>query len=303
MLLLVSGVITFRSFIFRRRRRRIVDEAIRNGTYVPPTPPVRPARVDLSDKPELWEAYLGSGGWRQLGIFGHRSGKEFEYSSDWESIKPIYAGYADEPPISVPSSGSTTNLTSFSPPVSIPFPTSASINRFSPRGDDEENQRTAEVPTGTTLGPSLLTRARIFLNSNSTVSTSSSADNGTNSRSNSANISMTELGSNLPPRTIRVAVLIAMPSPSSSHGLSTPPPLSTSLSSKAQPNLSHPLQISPSLTTLRITDDEELPLPHLEMGVAEVVLGRSENSSSWDSVRSRREEKIGYSRESSYAEP
>ena len=276
LLLSVSGAILVRSIIIRRRHRQMVDLAIRNGTYVPPTPPARPARVDMSEKPELWEAYLGGGGGWQLGSFGHGSGKELR---GWESIKPIYAGYA-EPLTSIPYSGSSPNLTSLSPPVYIPATTP--INPSGSRGDDEENRRTAEVSTGTTIP--LLTRARIFLNTNSTVPASSSADIGTNSR---ANISMTEPSSNSPP-TLRVAVLIAMPSPSSSsHGSSIITPLSASLSSplssQSQPTTSHLLQLSPSPTS-RITDDEEQPLPHLEMGVTNVVIGRSENSSSWDSA-------------------
>ena len=276
---------------------------MRNGTWVPPTPPVRAARVDLSKKPGLWEAYLGGGGW-PLGSLGPGSGKEldigtnwkFEHSKDWESIKPIYAGYA-EPLTSVPYSGSTPNLTNLSTPVSVP------VNPSAARGDDEENRRTAEASNGGTT-PSLLSRARIFLNPNPSLPTTSSADNGTNSRSNSANISMTELSSNSPPTTIRVAVLIAMPSPSF-HSSSTPlsASLSSSLSSKAQPTTSHPLHSSPT-PTLRITDDEEQSLPHLEMGVADIAIGRSENSSTWDSAHNtRREEKISYSRGSSYAEP
>jgi len=128
----------------------MIEEAIRNGTYNPPTP----AGVDLIKKPELWEAYLGGGGW-QLGSIG----------------------------------------------------------------------------------------------------------NGSKSRS-----------------TIRVAVLIAMPSPSPSSRWSSTSstPLSSSLSSKSQPTTSHPLELSsPSpTTTLRIADNEEQPLPHLEIGVADIVIGR-----------------------------
>ena len=283
----------------RRRHRRMVEEAVRNGTWMPPTPPARASRIDLSKKPELWEAYLGDGSW-QLGSYGQGSSKELEYSRDWESIKPIYAGYVE------PQS-STTDLTSPSPPVPIPIPTP--IFHSASRGDVEENRRAAEVSTDTP--PSFLTRARIFLNFNSSnvPVSSSSADNGRNSHSNSVNISMTELSSTSSPPTIRVAVLIAMPSPPSSHGSSTTP-LSASISSKSQPQ-SHPLELPssvPTPTTLKFADDEELPLPLLEMGVADVqlVTGRSGDSTSWDSSNtehSRREEKTTYSRGSSYAEP
>ena len=295
LLLSVSGAIVIRSFILRRRHRRMVEEAIRNGTWVPTTPAARNSRVDLAKKPELWEAYLGSGGW-QLGGLG--SGKELdidsnwksEYSRDWESIKPIYAGYIDS------VSGSTPDRSaSLSSPASIPIPTP--INVSAPRRDEEENRRNAEVSSR-----SLFTRARTFLNSNSNVPASSSADNGAISRSNSANISMTELGSSSP-STIRVAVLVAMPSPSS-HGSSTPP--SASISSRSQPTTSHPLDSS-SLPPTTIGDEEQ-PLPHLVMGVADVVVGRSGNSSTWDNVRTRGEgtkgeDKVPHSRGSSFAEP
>ena len=93
---------------------------------------------------------------------------------------------------------------------------------------------------------------------------------------------MTELSSSSP-SIIKVAVLIAMPSPPS-HGSSTTP-LSASISSKSQPQPTtlHPLELPSSVptppTTLRFADDEELeqPLPHLEMGVTDVqlVIGRS----------------------------
>jgi hypothetical protein len=271
----------------------MVEIAIRNGTYVPQThpPPARRARVDLSKKPQLWEVYLrGKGGGWQPGSLGHAGGgkreidTEYYYSrDDWESIKPIYAGFY--------YSGSTpTSLVS--PPVSIPAP----INPSAPRRDEEENRPTTEVSTGTTTPAtprSLFTRARIFLNPNSATSQSSADDHETNSRSN---ISMTELGSNLPPK-IRVAVLIAMPSPPSSHEISSSsakPLVSASpLSSKnkARPTTSHPLEYSP---TLRDVEEEEQPVPHLEMGVAEVVvISRSDNG----------EEKIIHSRGSSCAEP
>jgi hypothetical protein len=280
----------------------MVEEAVRNGTYVPPTPFVRPARVDLSKKPELWEIYLGDGGGWQLGSLGHGSGKELdigsnwksEYSRDWESMKPISAGYAD-PLTSDPCSDSTPNLTSLSPPVYTPAP--MPTNPSARRGDDEENRRTAEVSTGTT--PSLLSRAKMFLNPTFTLPP---ADNGINSRSISANISLTELSSNSP-QTMRVAVMIAMPSPSSRES-STPlsASVSCSLSCKAQPTTSHALHLSPS-PALNVSHDEKQLFPTLEIGVADVVVNRSENSSTWGSGHTRREGKTIHSRGSSYAEP
>ena len=270
---------------------------MRNGTWIPPMPAARPPRVDLSKKPELWEAYLGGGGW-QVGGLGNGSGKEgtnwkFDYSKDWESIKPICADYATSQ--SPPSSGSTHNLTTLSPPV--PNPNPAPITLLTHRGD-EENQQTAQISTT----PSLLARARQFINPPLPTFplplASTAADNGTNN-AHSTNISVTELSSNSP-TTVRVAVLIAMPS-LSSHGSSTPPSTSYSSSPSSKPQLttSDPLQSSCSPRP-NATNDEQ-PLPLLEMGVAEVVICPSEDSPTWDNGH-RREEKVTYSRGSSYAE-
>ena len=281
MLVLLAGVKVVGIFILIRRRRRMVQEAILNGTYVPPTSP------NLTIRPELWEAYLGgSSGW-ELGS-GKKEDRNWksEYSRNyWESIKPIYAGLAKPlADVRVPYSGSSPNLpTSFSQPASIPV--STPINQSAPRGDDEENQLTAEVPT---TPPSLLTPARIFLNLNSPVPASSPANNnGTNSHS----ISAMSLSNPPPQPMIRVVVLIAMPSPTPFRVSTTPlsASASSSLSSKkSQPTItSHSPELSPSpTTTLRFTDDGEQPVPYLEMGVADVVVVRSrttKDSSTWDS--------------------
>lgn len=287
----------------------MVEEAIRNGTWVPPAPAARAPRVDLSKKPTLWEAYLGDGRWHvgEIRGLGQGSGKDlgisthwkFEHSKDWESLKPVCADYIPSG-TSVHDSASTPNLT-LSPPVPIPVP--APITALAPASSsrDEENQRTAQASTS----PSVLSRVKMFLNPPPPifplpVSSASATDLN---RDVPTNISMTELRSS-PPTTMRVAVLIAMPSPPPSHGSSTA--LSTSLSSSTsssnyKPMTSHPLQTPPP-QTLRATDDEEHPLPQLEMGVVEVVVGPSESSTGWDSAR-RREGKTSYSRGSSYAEP
>lgn len=76
LLLSVSAAIVIRSLLLRRRHRRLVEEAIRNGTYVPGMfgngaglggpwggfpGGGRGNKVDLAMKPKLWEAYLGLG--------------------------------------------------------------------------------------------------------------------------------------------------------------------------------------------------------------------------------------------------
>ncbi|KAJ6587978.1 hypothetical protein B0H19DRAFT_196703 [Mycena capillaripes] len=55
LLLGVSSAIVFRSILLRRRHRRMVAEAIANGTWNPPAPRVR---VDLRKKPRLWDAWV-----------------------------------------------------------------------------------------------------------------------------------------------------------------------------------------------------------------------------------------------------
>ncbi|KAG5651060.1 hypothetical protein H0H81_010042 [Sphagnurus paluster] len=75
----------------RRRHRRMVEEAIRNGTWIPPPPETGTfgtgrARVDPSRKPKLWDAYLGT------------TEKSAQTEWDWESIRPFSASYIAPPP-------------------------------------------------------------------------------------------------------------------------------------------------------------------------------------------------------------
>lgn len=264
----------------------MVEEAMRNGTWVPPTFS-RPVRVDLSKRPELWDAYLGGGGW-QVGALDHSKALgistnwKSEYSKDWEFMKLI----SSEP---YPSPTLTPNLTTLSSPV--PDPVAAPITLLTPRRD-EESQETAEVATT----PSLLTRARIFLHPpRPTFSPpSAAADNASNPRS--TNISMTELNSGTP-ASVRVTVLIAMPS-LSPHGSCTTPSCSAPSCSlpSCQATTSHPLQSSSSSCPI----SKPTNLPHLEMGVAEVVISPAETPPTWDTER--REGKPSPSRGSSYAE-
>ncbi|KAJ4490551.1 hypothetical protein J3R30DRAFT_3422787 [Lentinula aciculospora] len=73
LLLGVSAAIVVRSLLLRRRHRRMVEEAIRNGTYVPPSViATARGRVDLAMKPKMWEATARSewngkeGGWADI---------------------------------------------------------------------------------------------------------------------------------------------------------------------------------------------------------------------------------------------
>ncbi|KAK7042658.1 hypothetical protein R3P38DRAFT_2891606 [Favolaschia claudopus] len=55
LLLGVSSAIVVRSLLLRRRHRRMVAEAIANGTWIPPAPRVK---VDLRKKPRLWDVWI-----------------------------------------------------------------------------------------------------------------------------------------------------------------------------------------------------------------------------------------------------
>ncbi|KAJ3476033.1 hypothetical protein NLI96_g11434 [Meripilus lineatus] len=108
LLLTISAAIIARSYCIRRRQRQLLEEAIRNGTYVPP-PPIRP--VDPNQKPVLYDVFLDSEG-GLVGVHEHRrNASEVEsVESDlkaqknfgtWGSIMPLAA--VSEKDVSPPS--------------------------------------------------------------------------------------------------------------------------------------------------------------------------------------------------------
>ncbi|KAK0479881.1 hypothetical protein EDD18DRAFT_1206692 [Armillaria luteobubalina] len=76
LLLGVSAAIVFRSLILRRRHRRMIEEAIRNGTWIPPTNG-RGMRYDPSQKPIMHEAAMNVQ----------------KNHHDWEACKPFSVSY------------------------------------------------------------------------------------------------------------------------------------------------------------------------------------------------------------------
>ena len=58
LLLGVSAAIVLRSMALRMRHRRMIEEAIRNGTYIPPS--ARPA-FRASDRPKMYDVYIEEG--------------------------------------------------------------------------------------------------------------------------------------------------------------------------------------------------------------------------------------------------
>ncbi|KAJ3509730.1 hypothetical protein NLJ89_g5063 [Agrocybe chaxingu] len=257
----------------------MVEEAIRNGTWVPPAPAntSRSPRVDLSKKPILWDAYIGKDGglvgYGKDGAFYSAGGAGSEKISnawradsstvEWDAIRPFSAAYvgpeSDSPPPATP----------------IPLPTTASLaNELPLRLTARERSRRifsrvaqAFNPTPVQTSPlpaPVVAGQRIGLNSR----TPSSIGQGNRS---TADIPMTELPErgDMPPA-MRVAVLIAMPSRSASQASSSRP--SSSAGSHPTPTPSHPLEATPRIQSAAREKDGEKPLPHLEVGVAEVVV-------------------------------
>ncbi|KAG7100063.1 hypothetical protein E1B28_001848 [Marasmius oreades] len=90
LLLGVSAAIILRSLLLRRRHRRMVEEAIRNGTWIPPTnSPRGGVKVDLSQKPKMWEAILGGGGYIDAKILDMHPLEKTKDPLEWSALKPI----------------------------------------------------------------------------------------------------------------------------------------------------------------------------------------------------------------------
>ncbi|KAG1847182.1 hypothetical protein DFJ58DRAFT_798315 [Suillus subalutaceus] len=90
-LLAVSSAIVVRSLVLRRRHQRIVEEAIRAGTWHPHQPYDSRGsrrRRDIGKKPKLWEAWLRS------------SDEEgpFDGKCAWDDIMPVYAAHIKSAP-------------------------------------------------------------------------------------------------------------------------------------------------------------------------------------------------------------
>ncbi|KAJ8580043.1 hypothetical protein M405DRAFT_834984 [Rhizopogon salebrosus TDB-379] len=89
LLLAVSSAIVVRSLVLRRRHQRIVEEAIRAGTWLPHQaydPRSSRRRRDIGKKPKMWEAWLRS---------DHGGG---DSKCAWNDIIPIHAAYNNATP-------------------------------------------------------------------------------------------------------------------------------------------------------------------------------------------------------------
>ncbi|TCD64458.1 hypothetical protein EIP91_004062 [Steccherinum ochraceum] len=108
LLIAISALVITRTFVLRRRQRLLIEEAIRNGTYVPP--PTGQPKVKV-EKPVLWDVYLeemvvGDGG----SSAGDRNEKEKEEEGLWDEgmIQPV----------------AVTKRSLTEPPPTLPLPTS-----------------------------------------------------------------------------------------------------------------------------------------------------------------------------------
>ncbi|KAG6888887.1 hypothetical protein C0995_005142 [Termitomyces sp. Mi166 len=243
LLLSVSAAIILRSLLLRRRHQRMVAEAIRNGTWVPPSPGGSGTflfgnngrRVDLTKKPRMWEAFVGSRE-RHAHLHTQRTGKAETLTEwEWDSIRPFAAAYVDQP-----SSNDPVSAISSVPPPEHPSVSARmrSLFRRSPRRTPAPIPAEYRTTTATTT---LVPVTAPPLGSATPPSTAPAAP--------------------APPQKVRVAVLIAMPQP----------PEAKSRSPTPQPVASTSTAIIPPPSDI----DEEPELPHIEFGVAELDVSLS----------------------------
>jgi len=87
LLLGISAVIICRSILIRRRTRRLIEEAIANGTWIPPA---GRAPVNLAEKPLLYDVYTDSD--------PEKDGVVQEKAALWTDILPVSATLARKDP-------------------------------------------------------------------------------------------------------------------------------------------------------------------------------------------------------------
>ncbi|TFK27240.1 hypothetical protein FA15DRAFT_666533 [Coprinopsis marcescibilis] len=268
LLLSVSAAIVIRSFVLRRRHRLMVEEAIRNGTWVP-SAQSRAPRVDLSKKPVLWEAYMVSNE-KDLSGSGFYGGTPMHLANDdareWDAIKPVSAAYlvpAQPSPSSVnkTESGSATDQPRGAPP------TSESRFRIARAGS-----LLRSIGSGVREMLGFGRGSSMSIGPNGSQGDGGGNDGGASGQSNGETNPPT-CGPDGGPPVIRVSVLISMPRPPKPG---SPPIASSSTASSSSTSgvlgstNSHPL--SPELQQRPPDQDDEEPLPLMEMGVAELVV-------------------------------
>ncbi|KAF7296223.1 hypothetical protein HMN09_01091300 [Mycena chlorophos] len=119
-LLGVSSAIVFRSLMLRRRHQRMLEEAIANGTWVPPA---QRGKVDLRKKPRMWDAWMAPP--TRAGVVGEEADevKGGGRTDEWGAVMPFAASYI--PPATVDAAPSTIALAST---TTTPAPTAAAAD-------------------------------------------------------------------------------------------------------------------------------------------------------------------------------
>ncbi|KAG9217607.1 hypothetical protein CCMSSC00406_0010426 [Pleurotus cornucopiae] len=267
LLLGVSSAIVVRSLILRRRHRRMIEEAIRNGTWVPPAA-ASSRRVDLSKKPKMYEAWISHGNMQDSRGVEH---------PDWEGIM---------------ASTSNNNTNNITPPTSntdarTGAPGRSRLSRFTLLS----LFRRPVAPAASPSASSLASPAGDTMNNAAGVG-NAAGNNGSSGSHGNEKEPVAQVDGRK--SKVQVAVLIAMPNASHSIYYNTPspqsiPPLpisdaSSTGSTQAPPQtpgplLSTPLAATPPpLSSLPNSnthhDDDEEELPPIEVGVAQVsILG------------------------------
>ncbi|KAL4253547.1 hypothetical protein AB1N83_013648 [Pleurotus pulmonarius] len=262
LLLGVSSAIVVRSLILRRRHRRMIEEAIRNGTWVPPAASSS-RRVDLSKKPKMYEAWISRGDAQD------RRGLEH---TDWEGIMPFSVLYTlpSKPAAGTPQASSSTNNAA---PVSTPNPDAGApsstgrsrLSRFTPL-------RLFRRPAAPAASPS----------PSAPANPAGDAAGVSNAAGNNGSASSNE----------KQPVTQADGRKSKVQTRPSTPSQSISSTSNSLPLSSTPLASTPPPTTSR--DGEEEELPAIEVGVAQVtILGGDEEEGILDDTSRGAKRSIG----------
>ncbi|PFH50187.1 hypothetical protein AMATHDRAFT_61513 [Amanita thiersii Skay4041] len=266
LLLSVSAAIVIRSFIIRRRHRRMIEEAIRNGTLPPfATGGVgfggRP-RIDPSKKPKLWDTWIEKRQQQhqhqQDGGGGVGGGRSREKEWFWDMMQPFSATYVappqgvpphNPPPpvgsvtgngveggIEAPGDQGTHNAVPDS--SSEPRPPRQSLRSRIASSTRRTMHWIAYYVSTRTTPPSTLSRGQGGSNHPSTTQLATGGATGGGAMTN------LDSGSSM----VRVAVFIAMPRPPSTKSKTSSSTSSASLSAPSSPSLSPSTSKSPSLS-------------------------------------------------------
>lgn len=262
----------------------MIEEAIRNGTWVPPVPGSgrNGPRVDLSKKPKMWEAYLDLHHQQQQPqqqMMASMSSTTSTEEKDWEGMRPLMVNYVYD------SAGKKSANRNGGAGTGVSVSGGSGGGGGGEGMSDEDDRGT--MARGRRLFRGLartIGRAISPTPSGTPFGTPSNRGTGNNnmrqgSNANLPDVQLAELGGSNEPPKVRVAVLIAMPRQHSSN--------STSNSSSSSPSTSMLLSASRAVSPPRVTEEEEEELlPHIEMGVAELAVSDSSPSNSMDGASS-----------------